>query len=73
MAVEQFLRVRVPGEGTGPRERMERAEAEVCRTNRFPALRLRPGLETRETRGTRRKRPASNRAPAFLGEALPTA
>ena len=53
MAVEQLPRIRVPGEGTGPRERMERAEAEVCPTNSFPALTLRPGLETRETRGTR--------------------
>jgi hypothetical protein len=51
--VEQLLRIRVPGQGTGPREQMERAEAEVCRTNSFPGLTLRPGLETRETRGTR--------------------
>ena len=42
--------------GLRPRERMERAEAEVCSTNSFPALRLRPGLETRETRGTHYKR-----------------
>src|SRR5271157_5365744 len=54
MGVEQLPRIRGPGEGTGPRERMERAEAEVCPTNSFPALTLRPGLETRETRGTRR-------------------
>ena len=54
MAVEQLPCIRVPEEGTGQRERMERAEAEVCPTNGFPTLMLRPGLETRETRGTRR-------------------
>ena len=40
--------------GIGQRERMELAEAEVCPATSFPTLMLRPGLETRETRGTRR-------------------
>ena len=39
--------------GLGSGERMGCAEGEVCPTNSFPALMLRPGLETRETRGTR--------------------
>ena len=37
--------------GLGSGERMGCAEGEVCPTNSFPALMLRPGLETRETRG----------------------
>ena len=44
----------LPGERIGHRERMERAEAQICPTDSFPTLMLRPGLEPRETRGTRR-------------------
>jgi len=44
MAVEQLPRVRLPGKGTGPSERVGRAETEVSATNRFPAVTLRPGL-----------------------------
>jgi len=54
MAVEQLPRVRLPGKGTGPSERVGRAETEVSATNRFPVLMLRLDLETRETRGPRR-------------------
>ncbi len=63
MAVEQLPCIRVSGEGTGQPERMERGEAEVCPTNSFPTLMLRPGLETRETRGTR-----SRLHPTRIGE-----
>src|SRR5271166_5939609 len=49
--LEHLPRIRVPG--IGQRERMELAEAEVCPATSFPTLMLRPGLETRETRGTR--------------------
>ena len=50
MAVEQLLRVCLRGKRIGPGERVGCAEAEVSATDRFPLLRLRPGLETRETR-----------------------
>lgn len=43
MAVEQLPRVRLPRERSGPGERVGRAEAEVCPTNSFPTLMLRPG------------------------------
>jgi hypothetical protein len=52
MAVEQLPGARLPGNGTGTGERVGRAEDEVCPTNSFPTLMLRPGLETRETQGT---------------------
>jgi hypothetical protein len=36
MAVEQLSPVRLPGEGTGPGERVGCAETEVSATDRFP-------------------------------------
>src|SRR5208337_3150876 len=56
VALEQLPRVCLSGERSGRNKSVERAKAQDHRADKFPNVmrRTRPGLEPRETRGTRR-------------------